>query len=41
VVGLGEAGHHVAAGRVGEGGEDPGELVGHGAPSSTDWLNRQ
>ena len=41
VVALGEAGHHVPTGRVGQCGEDSGELVGHGAPSSTDWLNRR
>jgi len=37
----GEAGHHVAPRRIGESGEDSGQLVvGHGPPHcSTEWLN--
>src|SRR5688572_10717007 len=37
----GEAGHHVAPRRIGESGEDSGQLVvGHGRPPcSTEWLN--
>ena len=34
-----EAGHEVAPGGVGESREDGGELVGHGRPFSTNWLN--
>src|SRR5690349_1200140 len=38
-VALGEPGHDVAAGRIGEGGEDPGQCVrGHRLHFSTSWL---